>query len=65
MTTDVMSIDEVLIHLSMGEACKGGGSPYVVSYQRYKRIEAAMKHYVESGDLVKNEYGAWVKKEAE
>lgn len=50
-----MSLDELLARLGVAQAYKASGRVYVVSYGCYSQMQLAVKHYMESGQLVYNE----------
>ncbi len=49
-----MSVNEVLHHLSLGHMHKSGGSYYIISYEKFKRLGDSLEHYFSTGELVDN-----------
>lgn len=59
---DLMTLDEVLIHLSMGNGFKCRGSTYVMGLLRYKLLQRSLKHYIETGEIMWDaKWGVFVK----
>lgn len=53
---EYMLLDELMFRLSMGRG-SSPGQPYIVSWPTYQAMERAIDHYLETGDIVKGEYG--------
>jgi hypothetical protein len=48
----IMSVDEVLTHIQMGQAMDHRGSMHIVSATTYNRLKDAIDHHLKTGDLV-------------
>lgn len=46
-----MSLEELQYRLRMGRSLRGSHSPYIVSYDTYKRMGDAVAHFVSTGEL--------------
>jgi hypothetical protein len=59
--SDLMTTDEVLLHLSMGEGHKAMGSTYLMNPAQYQILKKSLEEHVASGTLVLNEFGTYSK----
>lgn len=57
----LMSVDEVLIHIACGNGYKYLGGMHLISHTKYKQLEEAIDHYLQTGEIVESEYGTLVR----
>jgi hypothetical protein len=59
----MMTAEEVLFHVRMGNDRKAIGSVYLISPNQFRRLKESLEYHLKMGELVQGEYGLMLKQD--